>query len=205
MANRGYCLMIPDKANQSGQNRDSATVGRPCPGPLGGIQVIEFAADGPTAFCGMMLADLGARVLRLGRIGRDHLPFQPSLENDILLSNRPTIGIELKQQSGLASARILLAQADALIEGYRPGVMERLGLGPDELERLNPKLVYGRGTGWGQAGPYAGRAGHDLNFLSQTGALACLGEPGRPHAVPLNLVADFGESGRASCRERVCQ
>src|SRR3546814_6288443 len=74
MANRGYCLMIPDKANQSGQNRDSATVGRPCPGPLGGIQVIEFAADGPTAFCGMMLADLGARVLRLGRIGRDHLP-----------------------------------------------------------------------------------------------------------------------------------
>src|SRR3546814_17561189 len=110
---------------------------------MGGIQVIEFAADGPTAFCGMMLADLGARVLRLGRIGRDHLPFQPRLETDILLSPRPTIGTDLKQKSGLALARILLSQADDLIEGYRSGVMARLGLGPAELERLKHPPGYG--------------------------------------------------------------
>src|SRR3546814_16251728 len=116
----------------------------------------------------MMLADLGARVLRLGRIGRDHLPFQPSLENDILLSNRPTIGIDLKPQSGLAIARILLSQADALIEGYRPGVMERMGLRPGEMERLTTKLVYGRGPGGGQAGHYASYGGIALNVVLTT-------------------------------------
>lgn len=169
--------------------------GRAGQGPLAGIRIVEFAADGPAAFCGMMLADLGARVLRLGRMGRGQLPFEPGPENDILLSNRPTVGIDLKQRSGLTIARSLLLQADALIEGYRPGVMERLGLGPEEVELLNPRLVYGRGTGWGQTGPYARRAGHDLNFLGQTGALACLGEPGRSPVVPLNLVADFGGGG----------
>lgn len=169
--------------------------GRAGQGPLAGIRVVEFAADGPTAFCGMVLADLGAAVLRLGRMGRRRLPFEPGPENDILLSNRPTVGIDLKRHSGSTIARTLLLQADALIEGYRPGVMERLGLGPDDVERLNPRLVYGRGTGWGQTGPYAGRAGHDLNFLGQSGVLACLGEPGRPPTVPLNLVADFGGGG----------
>jgi alpha-methylacyl-CoA racemase len=162
---------------------------------LAGIRVIEFAAAGPTAFCGMMLADLGACVLRLGRMGQHRLPFEPGLEHDVLLSNRPTLDVDLKRPSGLKIARALLLQADALIEGYRPGVMERLGLGPDEVGRLNSRLVYGRGTGWGQTGPYARRAGHDLNFLGQTGVLACLGEPGRPPSIPLNLVADFGGGG----------
>lgn len=164
-------------------------------GPLHGIKIIEFAALGPAPMGAMILADLGAEVVR---IERKRAPgakpaselFDPAI--DILNRNRRVVTLDLKKPEGLAAARRLIAAADGLIEGFRPGVMERLGLGPDECIKANPRLVYGRMTGWGQTGPLAPTAGHDINYLSLSGALHAIGEPGGKPVVPLNLVADCG-------------
>lgn len=172
--------------------------------PLSGVKIVEFAADGPVTFCGMMLADLGAEVLRIDKVNVARPPFLPDAEHDWQLENRPTLHLDLKQATGLAAARHLLSQADALIEGYRPGVMERLGLGPESVSRLNPRLVFGRATGWGQSGPYAQRPGHDLNFLCIAGALHGLGPAQGPPTIPLNLVADMGGGGMFLALGIVC-
>ena len=164
-------------------------------GPLHGIKIVEFAALGPAPMGAMILADLGAEVVRIER----KLPpgakagselFDPRL--DILNRSRRVVTLDLKKPEGLAAARQLIAGADILIEGFRPGVMERLGLGPDECLGTNPRLVFGRMTGWGQTGPLANAAGHDINYLSLSGALHAIGEPGGKPVVPLNLVADCG-------------
>lgn len=164
-------------------------------GPLHGIKIVEFAALGPAPMGAMILADLGAEVVRIER----KLPpgakpgselFDPKL--DILNRSRRVVTLDLKKPEGLAAARQLIAGADILIEGFRPGVMERLGLGPDECLGTNPRLVFGRMTGWGQTGPLANAAGHDINYLSLSGALHAIGEPGGKPVVPLNLVADCG-------------
>jgi alpha-methylacyl-CoA racemase len=158
-------------------------------GPLEGLTIIELAGLGPGPFAAMMLADHGARVIRVERPGNLSVP------NDPLTRNRESIALDLKQEEGRAIVRRLAERADGLIEGYRPGVMEKLGLGPDELLRSNPRLVYGRITGWGQDGPLAQTAGHDINYLALTGLLSCIGEADRPSVPPLNLVADYGGGG----------
>ncbi|GAA4009115.1 CaiB/BaiF CoA-transferase family protein [Sphingomonas humi] len=158
-------------------------------GALEGITIVEMAGLGPGPFAAMMLADHGARVIRVERPGNLSVP------NDPLTRNRESIALDLRQQGGRALVRRLAAGADGLIEGYRPGVMERLGLGPDRLLGDNPRLVYGRVTGWGQDGPLAQAAGHDINYLALTGLLSCIGEKDRPAVPPLNLVADYGGGG----------
>ncbi|NML28248.1 CaiB/BaiF CoA transferase family protein [Zoogloea dura] len=164
-------------------------------GPLHGVKVIEFAALGPCPMAAMILADLGAEVVRIERKPAPGAKpasdlFDPKI--DILNRSRRVVTLDLKKPEGLAAARALVAKADILVEGYRPGVMERLGVGPDESLAANPKLVYGRMTGWGQSGPLAHSAGHDINYLSLSGALHAIGEPGGKPVVPLNLVADCG-------------
>lgn len=164
-------------------------------GPLQGIRIVEFAALGPAPMGAMVLADLGAEVLRIERKPRPSDPpstplFDPAV--DILRRNRHVVSLDLKHPHGVAAALALIDQADALIEGFRPGVMERLGLGPEICSARNPKLVYGRMTGWGQSGPLAQSAGHDINYLALTGALDAIGERGQKPTVPLNLVADCG-------------
>ena len=161
-------------------------------GPLQGLKVLEFAGLGPAPFCGMLLADLGAQVLRIDRPGQPTAAalFDPA--KDILQRGRPAIALNLKQPAGLAAALRLAGEADVLIEGFRPGVMERLGLGPEPCLAANPKLVYGRMTGWGQTGPLAQTAGHDLNYLALSGALHAIGRAEGGPVPPLNLVADFG-------------
>lgn len=164
-------------------------------GPLHGIRLIEFAALGPAPMGAMILADLGAEVVRIERKPAPGAKpgaelFDPQI--DILNRSRRVVTLDLKKPEGLAAARQLIAGADGLIEGFRPGVMERLGLGPDECLAANPRLVYGRMTGWGQTGPLAPTAGHDINYLSLSGALHAIGEPGGKPVVPLNLVADCG-------------
>ncbi|MDD2728445.1 CaiB/BaiF CoA-transferase family protein [Malikia sp.] len=164
-------------------------------GPLQGIKIIEFAALGPAPMGTMLLADLGAEVLRIERkAGAGSRPtaelFDPAL--DILNRNRRVVALDLKRPEAIAAVLRLVEGADALIEGFRPGVMERLGLGPEVCLQHNPRLVYGRMTGWGQQGLLAQSAGHDINYLSLSGALHAIGEPGRKPVVPLNLVADGG-------------
>ncbi|GAA4041677.1 CaiB/BaiF CoA-transferase family protein [Sphingomonas rosea] len=159
------------------------------PGALHGLTIVEMAGLGPGPFAGMMLADHGARVIRVERAGMIGVP------NDPLLRNRESIALDLRQNEGRDIVRKLAATADGLIEGYRPGVMERLRLGPDVLCAANPKLVYGRVTGWGQEGPLAQAAGHDINYLALTGLLSAVGEKDRPPVPPLNLVADYGGGG----------
>lgn len=161
----------------------------PSEGPLAGLTVLEFAGLGPGPFCGMLLADLGARVIRIDRPGGGRAP------RDVLSRGRRSIAIDLKKPGGREVVLRLAARADALIEGFRPGVMERLGLGPEALLAVNPRLVYGRITGWGQEGPLAQAAGHDPNYIALTGALHAIGEPGRKPVLPLNLVGDFGGGG----------
>lgn len=158
-------------------------------GALHGLTIIEMAGLGPGPFAGMMLADHGARVIRVERPGNLAVP------NDPLTRSRESIALNLRQDEARALVRRLVAKADGLIEGYRPGVMERLGLGPERLLTDNPRLVYGRVTGWGQSGPLAQEAGHDINYLALTGLLSCIGEKDRPASVPLNLVADYGGGG----------
>jgi alpha-methylacyl-CoA racemase len=154
-------------------------------GPLEGIRVVEFAAIGPGPFCGMLLSDMGAKVLMINRPGGP-APFP------VLARGKASLVLDLKSPQGIATARSALDKADVLIEGFRPGVMERLRLGPKDVMATNSGLVYGRMTGWGQDGPLAHSAGHDITYIAVTGALAALGPPDRPPPPPLNLVGDFG-------------
>ena len=161
-------------------------------GPLSGIKIVEFAGLGPAPFCAMLLADLGAEIVRIDRqqaiTGRiDHDP-----KTQVLNRGRRSIAVDLKHPDGQAAVLQLIEKADALIEGYRPGVMERLGFSPDSCMRANPKLVYGRMTGWGQDGPLAKAPGHDINYIALTGTLHAIGRKGGPPVPPLNLIGDFG-------------
>ncbi|HET9041648.1 MAG TPA: CaiB/BaiF CoA-transferase family protein [Burkholderiales bacterium] len=164
-------------------------------GPLAGIKVLEFEAIGPGPFCAMMLADMGADVLLVDRPSDPRLGFDRDRRTDAMLRGRRSVTLDLKSPDGVAAALALAARADAVIEGFRPGVMERLALGPDVLLARNPKLVYGRMTGWGQDGPLAARAGHDINYIALSGALHAIGRAGSAPVPPLNLVGDFGGGG----------
>ena len=164
-------------------------------GPLAGLKILEFEAIGPGPFCGMMLADMGADVLVVDRPGDSGLGIARGRKFDVMLRGRRSVTLDLKSQDGAAAAIHLAAKADAIIEGFRPGVMERLGLGPLVLLAANPKLVYGRMTGWGQTGPMAPRAGHDINYIALSGVLHAIGRKGEAPVPPLNLVGDFGGGG----------
>lgn len=171
-------------------------------GPLAGVTVVELAGIGPAPFCGMMLSDMGARVIRIDRMadGRDIEPAR----SDVLNRGRRSIAVDLKRPEGVGIALRLIERADALIEGFRPGVMERLGLGPDVCLERNQRLVYGRMTGWGQHGPLAQAAGHDINYIALTGALHAIGAAEEPPTVPLNLIGDFGGGGMLLAFGVVC-
>ena len=162
-------------------------------GPLGGLRIVEMAGKGPAPYCGMMLSDMGADVIRIDRIAAPGQRFDHYV--DPMSRGRRSIAVDLKTPAGVATVRRLAARADGLIEGYRPGVMERLGLGPDECLADNPRLVYGRVTGWGRDGPLAQAAGHDLNYVALTGTLHAMGEADRPPPAPLALIGDFGGGG----------
>jgi alpha-methylacyl-CoA racemase len=162
-------------------------------GPLRGVKIIEMAGIGPGPFAAMLLADMGANVLRLQRPGGGGL--FGDLTVDVVGRGRTTLAVDLREEAGRRQVLELSARADALIEGFRPGVMERLGLGPDELLGANPRLVYARMTGWGQEGPLARAAGHDINYISLTGALDAVGRRGERPGIPLNLVGDYGGGG----------
>jgi alpha-methylacyl-CoA racemase len=162
-------------------------------GPLTGTRIVEFAGLAPAPFAAMMLADHGAEVIRIERAGWAP-PIPP--EMDILRRNRAEIlTLDLKDAGDLARVKAIAAKADGLIEGFRPGVMERLGLGPDAFREDNPRLVYGRITGWGQEGPLAGAAGHDINYIALAGNLHGYGRAGQPPTPPANAVGDFGGGG----------
>ena len=173
-------------------------------GPLKGIKVIEMVGLGPGPLCAMMLADMGADVIRVDRtanaMGGD--PANPPA--DILNRGRRSIAVDLKSPEGVAVLLELVASADGLIEGFRPGVAERLGFGPDACAAVNPKLVFGRMTGWGQEGPYAPTAGHDINYIALAGVLAHLGREGEKPTPPINLVGDFGGGGMLMAFGMVC-
>ena len=169
-------------------------------GPLQGFRVIELAGIGPGPFCGMMLSDMGAEVIRVDRVGRGG----SRRPNDVLARNRQSIAVDLKQPEGVEVVLRLVESADALYEGFRPGVTERLGLGPDECMARNERLVYGRMTGWGQEGPLAHAAGHDINYIGLAGALHAIGEPGGKPVPPLNLIGDFGGGGMLLAYGLVC-
>ena len=160
-------------------------------GPLAGLRIVELAGLGPAPFAAMVLADLGADVVRVERPA----PANPNARWDVLNRGRRSIAVDLKHPEGVEVVLRLAAGADALIEGFRPGVAERLGIGPDECRARNARLVYGRMTGWGQEGPLAPLAGHDITYAAVAGALAHIGRAGQPPTPPLNLVADFGGGG----------
>ena len=161
-------------------------------GPLTGLKVIEMAGIGPGPMCGMLLADLGAMVLRIDRTEPSGLGTPRPARSNVLLRGREILPLDLKQKSAVDLTLKLIEGADMLIEGFRPGVMERLGLGPHVCLARNQKLIYGRVTGWGQEGPMAYAAGHDIDYIALTGALHAIGRAGAPPTVPLNLVGDFG-------------
>ena len=167
-------------------------------GPLSGFRVIELAGIGPGPFCGMLLSDMGAEVIRVDRIGGS------GRRRDVLARNRRSIAVDLKQPAGVDVVLQLVETADALFEGFRPGVTERLGLGPKDCMARNPELVYGRMTGWGQDGPIAHAAGHDINYIGLAGALHAIGEPGGKPVPPLNLIGDFGGGGMLLAYGLVC-
>ncbi len=189
----GACLFATNdfgRIKRSTQTKDTYM-----PGPLAGIRVLEVASIGPGPFCAMMLADMGAEVIRIDRradVGRT--PWVPP-RADILSRGRRSLALDLKQPEGAQVLLDMAAQADLLVEGFRPGVMERLGVGPEACLARNPKLVYGRMTGWGQSGPLAQAAGHDLNYIALSGALHGIGHPDTGPVPPLNLVGDFGGGG----------
>jgi alpha-methylacyl-CoA racemase len=164
-------------------------------GPLAGVKVLEFEAVGPAPFCGMMLSDMGADVLLVDRAADPGLGLERGRRFDVMLRGRRSITLDLKAPAGVLAAKDLARKAEVVLEGFRPGVMERLGLGPDALLTINPKLVYARMTGWGQDGPLAPRAGHDINYIAQSGALHAIGRAGGAPVPPLNLVGDFGGGG----------
>ncbi len=161
-------------------------------GVLAGVTIVEMAAIGPVPFAGMVLADFGAEVIKLERLGPSGLGVPMVPRFDVTARGKKSVALDLKTEEGVAAARKLIASADAVIEGFRPGVMERLGLGPEPCLADNPRLVYGRISGWGSTGPMAAMAGHDLNYLGLSGALAAMGTPDAPPPVPLNLVGDYG-------------
>ena len=161
-------------------------------GPLAGVKIVEFTGIGPAPMAAMMLADMGATILRIDRTGPADVGVAVPANVDFTKRSRATIGIDLKKPESVKLALRLIDGADALIEGFRPGVMERLGLGPEVCLKRNPKLVYGRVTGWGQDGPLAHAAGHDLNYIALTGALHAIGRKGQKPTPPLNLVGDYG-------------
>jgi len=164
-------------------------------GPLAGIKVLELESIGPSPFAGMLLADMGADVLVIDRPEGTDLGLKRERWYDVLMRGKRSVMLDLKKKECVAAALELVGKADALIEGMRPGVMERLGLGPDQAFERNPKLVYGRMTGWGQTGPLAERAGHDINYIALTGVLNAIGRKGGAPVPPLNLVGDFGGGG----------
>ena len=157
-------------------------------GPLAGIKIVEMAAIGPVPFCAMMLSDMGAEVIRIDRLNQKGTGHHAN----VLFRGRKSIAIDLKNPMGVETALTLIDEADVVIEGFRPGVMERLGLGPDVCMNRNQKIIYGRMTGWGQEGPLSQAAGHDINYISIAGALGSMGYPDRPPTPPLNLIGDFG-------------
>ncbi len=168
-------------------------------GPLSGTKIIELAGIGPGPFCGMLLADMGAEVIRVDRAGS-----APRRAVDVLTRGRKSIAVDLKSDAGKEAVLKLCESADAIFEGFRPGVTERLGLGPNDCMARNEKLVYGRMTGWGQEGPMAQAAGHDINYISLVGALHGIGEKGGKPVPPLNLVGDFGGGGMMLAYGLVC-
>jgi alpha-methylacyl-CoA racemase len=170
-------------------------------GPLHGIRIVEVAGLGAAPFCGMMLADMGADVVRVDRAGSTLSELD---RRNPLLRNRRCIALDLKNKNGVEVLLRLASKADALFEGFRPGVAERLGFGPDVCLERNPRLVYGRMTGWGQGGPLANAAGHDINYIALAGALGLIGETGRPPVPPLNLLGDFGGGGMLLAFGIVC-
>ena len=161
-------------------------------GPLSGLRIIELAGIGPGPFCGMMLADAGAEVIRIDRPGGNPAA---GFGHDTMFRNRKSIAIDLKHPDGVEAVLRLCESADAIFEGYRPGVTEKLGLGPKDCQARNKALVYGRMTGWGQTGPLANVAGHDINYISLSGVLASVGRAGQKPTPPLNLAGDFGGGG----------
>jgi alpha-methylacyl-CoA racemase len=161
-------------------------------GPLAGTKIVEFAGIGPAPMAAMLLADMGATVLRIDRLAPSDLGVPMAEEHEFTRRSRAVLNLDLKTPAAVALALRLIDGADALIEGFRPGVMERLGLGPDVCLGRNPKLAYGRVTGWGQEGPLAQAAGHDLNYIALTGALHAIGRAGQKPTPPLNLVGDYG-------------
>ena len=160
-------------------------------GPLAGVRVVELAGIGPGPMCAMLLADLGATVIRIDRKQPAELGIKRPLRFNLLLRNRPVIALDLKDPAGVEAALQLIERADALIEGFRPGVTERMGLGPETCLARNPRLAYGRMTGWGQDGPLAQTAGHDVNYIAITGVLNAIGRADQPPSIPLNLVGDY--------------
>ncbi|MBK6578352.1 MAG: CoA transferase [Sandaracinaceae bacterium] len=170
-------------------------------GPLSGLRILELAGIGPGPFCGMMLADMGAEVIRIDRPGGNPSAY---VGHNVLFRNRRSIALDLKTEAGAAALLQLCENADGLIEGFRPGVTERLGVGPDDCLARNPRLVYGRMTGWGQDGPLAQVAGHDINYIALSGALHAMGRRDEQPMPPLNLVGDFGGGGMMLAFGMVC-
>src|SRR5258708_36298286 len=164
-------------------------------GPLNGIKVLEFESIGPAPFAGMLLADMGADVLVVDRPESTDLGLKRERWYDVMMRGKRSVALDLKKENAKEAALELIARADALIEGMRPGVMEKLGLGPQPALERNPKLVYGRMTGWGQSGPLAPRAGHDINYIALAGILDAIGRKGEAPVPPLNLIGDFGGGG----------
>jgi alpha-methylacyl-CoA racemase len=173
-------------------------------GPLRGIKVLEFESIGPAPFAGMLLADMGADVLVIDRPGTTDLGVERERWYDVMMRGKRSVRVDLKSSRAAGPILDLMARADAVIEGMRPGVMERLGLGPDKALERNPRIVYGRVTGWGQSGPLAPRAGHDINYIALTGVLNAIGQKGGPPVPPLNLIADFGGGGMLLAFGVVC-
>ncbi len=172
-------------------------------GPLNGIKIIEMGGIGPGPFCAMMLADMGAEIVRIDRLSTK-ADNADRAKYEIMHRGRKSIAIDLKKEAGVAVILKLVSQAEALVEGFRPGVMERLGLGPDDCLKQNPGLVYGRMTGWGQEGPLARAAGHDINYISLSGALHSIGRADKKPVPPLNLVGDYGGGGMLLAFGMVC-
>ena len=164
-------------------------------GPLAGIKILEFESIGPAPFAGMLLADMGADVLVVDRPEGNDLGLKRERWYDTMMRGKRSITLDLKATTAKEVVYSLAEKADALIEGMRPGVMERLGIGPEEMLKINPRLVYGRMTGWGQTGPLAPRAGHDINYIALTGILNAIGRKGEAPLPPLNLIGDFGGGG----------
>ncbi|HWA38003.1 MAG TPA: CaiB/BaiF CoA-transferase family protein [Burkholderiales bacterium] len=173
-------------------------------GPLAGVRVVEFEAIGPAPFAGMLLADMGAEVLVVDRPSATDLGLKRARREDVMMRGKRSVTLDLKNDLSRDTVFQLVERADVLIEGFRPGVMERLGLGPEAVHARNPRLVYGRMTGWGQDGPLAPRAGHDINYIALSGVLGAIGRRGQAPVPPLNLVGDFGGGGMLLAFGVVC-